>query len=446
MAVNNRVVWHEGLFVRPQHFQQETRYLEHYVNQRIDSYNEFLYGLTELRFDEKLLRTGKLAIERAQGVMPDGSVFDIPNDTPQPEPLSIQDLTAVNQIVYLALPIRTQRSEMKWSESQSNARYVIEDHEIKDLHSEDGDFNPLKTATFTFSLKLEKDDISSYSTLAITQIKDRLDNNTVILNENFYPTSFAVSVIPKLERFMDEITNLINQRAKDLSARIGSPDQAGVADVADFLLLQTLNRLHPRIKHLSSLRLLHPERLYAALVEACGELATFKDGDQRFAEEYQAYQHNEPQACFTSLERLLREALARVGQPNAISITIKKQNYGVYQAVLPNASLIKSHDFIFAVKAHMELGQLRDQLLHQVKISSLEKVSDLVSRQLPGIPLRPIPVAPRHLPYHAGFIYFELDRSSEEWHQMMQDTAGFAFHIAGEFPELALEFWALRKE
>ncbi|MEO8630231.1 MAG: type VI secretion system baseplate subunit TssK, partial [Betaproteobacteria bacterium] len=37
----------------------------------------------------------------------------------------------------------------------------------------------------------------------------------------------------------------------------------------------------------------------------------------------------------------------------------------------------------------------------------------------------------------------ELDRSSEFW-KMMADSAGFAFHIGGEFPGLTLEFWAVR--
>jgi len=69
----------------------------------------------------------------------------------------------------------------------------------------------------------------------------------------------------------------------------------------------------------------------------------------------------------------------------------------------------------------------------------------LVSLQLPGIPLRPLPVAPRHLPFHAGFSYFELDRHHPAW-QSLSSGSGFGFHIAGEFPELELQFWAIRSE
>ena len=447
MVANNRIIWDEGLFIRPQHFQQETRYLENHANHRIDSYNEFLYGLTDLEFDQSLLASGKISVIRARGVMQDGTVFDIPNDTPQPLPMHIQNSKAVNQIVYLALPIRAQSSkEVQWPESQSNGRYVVEQHDIKDLHSRDGDYTTVNMAKLHFTLMLESQDCSAYSTLAIAQIKNRNeDNGSIELYDDFYPTSLSVSAIPKLKRFVDEISSLMRERAKNLAERIGSPDQAGVADVTDFLLLQVLNRMQPKLRHMSRLSLLHPERLYEFCIEACGELSTFEPS-RRSSKKYPVYEHANPKPCFIPLEDTLRRALSDLIQPRAIPIPLEKQNYGSHVAVLSNPSLIQSSDFVLAVKARMHLDQLRQQFQQQAKISSVEKLSELVNRQLPGIPLQVLPIAPRHLPYHSGFTYFSLDNNSEEWHQMMSNSTGFGFHIAGEFPGLELEFWALRKE
>ena len=59
------------------------------------------------------------------------------------------------------------------------------------------------------------------------------------------------------------------------------------------------------------------------------------------------------------------------------------------------------------------------------------------------IRVRPIPVAPRQIPYHTGFVYFELDRSSELWAQL-KTSGGFAFHLGGEFPGIQMEFWAIK--
>jgi type VI secretion system protein ImpJ len=55
-----------------------------------------------------------------------------------------------------------------------------------------------------------------------------------------------------------------------------------------------------------------------------------------------------------------------------------------------------------------------------------------------------MPVAPPGIPYHAGFAYFELEtRGSDLWKQL-ETSGGLAIHIAGDFPGLELELWAVR--
>ena len=49
--------------------------------------------------------------------------------------------------------------------------------------------------------------------------------------------------------------------------------------------------------------------------------------------------------------------------------------------------------------------------------------------------MRPLPVAPRQMPFYAGATYFELDRNSPHW-QQMQTSGGFAIHVSGDFPNL----------
>jgi type VI secretion system protein ImpJ len=99
---------------------------------------------------------------------------------------------------------------------------------------------------------------------------------------------------------------------------------------------------------------------------------------------------------------------------------------------------------VLAVNAHMPGDALRGRFPTQVKIGPAERIRDLVNLQLPGVGLRPMPVAPRQIPYHAGFTYFELEtRGSELWKQL-ETSGGLAMHIAGDFPGLALEFWAIR--
>ena len=79
----------------------------------------------------------------------------------------------------------------------------------------------------------------------------------------------------------------------------------------------------------------------------------------------------------------------------------------------------------------------------KIVVHQVEQIRQLVNVQLPGIAVRALPVAPRQLPYQSGFVYFELDRSSEFWAKL-ESSGGFAMHLSGEFPGIRMEFWAIR--
>jgi type VI secretion system protein ImpJ len=140
----------------------------------------------------------------------------------------------------------------------------------------------------------------------------------------------------------------------------------------------------------------------------------------------------------------LRKALAIVLDQTVIRIELENRRFGVRIAVIPDRSLIRQASFVLAVNANMPPERIQAQFPAQVKIGPVEKIRDLINLQLPGVTLRPLPVAPRELPFHAGFSYFEMDSRHELWREL-DTSAAMALHVAGEFPGLALECWAIRK-
>jgi type VI secretion system protein ImpJ len=83
-------------------------------------------------------------------------------------------------------------------------------------------------------------------------------------------------------------------------------------------------------------------------------------------------------------------------------------------------------------------------VIDALDLNVVEKIGALVQSQLPGIPLRALPVAPRQIPYHADYVYFELDRASDYWANL-KDSGGFAIHVGGDIHGLDLQLWAIRK-
>ena len=100
--------------------------------------------------------------------------------------------------------------------------------------------------------------------------------------------------------------------------------------------------------------------------------------------------------------------------------------------------------FVLAVSSQLPGDALRARFPTQVKIGTVERIRDLVNLQLPGVSMRPLPVAPRQIPFHAGFTYFELETRGNEMWKQLESSGGMAMHVAGDFPGLEIEFWAVR--
>src|SRR5690606_33458778 len=120
-------------------------------------------------------------------------------------------------------------------------------------------------------------------------------------------------------------------------------------------------------------------------------------------------------ATFEPVLAALRESLGTVIEQTAVQIPLREPRYGIRAAPLADRTLLGSASFVLAVRADMPGEELRRRFPAQTKVGSVEKIRDLVNAQLPGVPLRPLPVAPRQIPYHADFTYFELDRTSDFW-------------------------------
>jgi type VI secretion system protein ImpJ len=141
---------------------------------------------------------------------------------------------------------------------------------------------------------------------------------------------------------------------------------------------------------------------------------------------------------------VLRDALSKVLEERAIPIEIQERKYGFRIAPITDRTLLSQATFVLAAHAKVNPEVLRSRFPTQVKVGPVEKIQEFVKLALPGIALRPLPVAPRQIPYHSGFAYFELDSSSDYWRQL-EKSGGFGLHIGGEFPGLELEFWAIRE-
>jgi type VI secretion system protein ImpJ len=444
MSWQSKVVWAEGMFLRPQHFQQQERYLDALVQARSLPGEAFFWGFSELVLDSALLALGKIGVLRARGVLPDGTPFSIPQEDEAPPPLEIGRDTA-NTLVHLALPLR-RRSGADVSlapESERMARYQAEVVEIADANDMGAQPAELQLGRSRLRLRVDADVTEGWVTLPIALVLERGADGAVQLDPAFIATVVNNGPSSSLLSFCQELHGLLRQRGEVLEQRLTEPGRGGVGEVGDFLMLQFVNRWEGVAEHWVRTRSVHPERLFENLLRMAGEVATFTR-EQRRPAAMPVYDHDQLANCFPPLMLELRRSLSSVLEQSAIQIELQERQYGVRVAMIPGTELLSSCDFVFAVHAQATSEFLRMHFPTQTKLGPVERIRDLVNLHLPGVVLRPMPMAPREIPYHAGYTYFEVDTNHDLWRQL-KSSGGLALHIAGEFPELQLEFWAIRR-
>lgn len=443
MSANNKVVWSEGMFLRPQHFQQQDRYLEQLVEARTGSLGPYTWGIVELAIDSEPLAMGKISLSRVSAIYPDGTPMLAPENEHLPEVLDVPVNTR-DEVVYLCIPMKRpgNQESIRDQDDFPQARYQASNFDVRNSASSSGEAARIQVGKLRTCLKLGSDDLSGYAVIGIARIRERQPEKPVELDTDYIAPLLNAESSAVIKSYIEEVKGLLDHRGSALGHRLSDSGRSGSAEIADYLLLQVINRFEPLLKQLTAQPRLHPHSLYMELLQLAGELATFTTAGKR-PPQIPYYAHENLQQSYAGLFSALRQSLSTVLEQTAIAMDLVQRKFGIYVAPITDPSLVKTASFVIAAKADMPGDLLRSRFPGQAKVAPVEAIRELISAQLPGLLLRPLPVAPRQIPYHAGFTYFELERTGELW-QTMQRSGGFAVHLGAEFPALNMELWAIR--
>jgi type VI secretion system protein ImpJ len=439
-----KVIWTEGMLLRPQHFQQQDRAVSAALRRGAEIFLHHPWGLTELAIDDASLSLGKFVLSRVAGIFPDGLIFD----NGAGDRLLALDISAglSNQHIYLTLPLSpTGLAEASSADEQGMAtRFLRLSREVADSNAGQTGSYQITCGILNLGLVLESElNCEGYLAMPIARLIECRPDGTVVLDSNFVPTFLHISSSPVLSGYIRELIGLLSHRGEQLAGRISRAGETGTSEVADFILLQCINRVEPIFRHMDKTIHLHPEEFYVQLVSLIGELATFVDAAKR-PRECPPYDHNtQHEAIRTAMEHA-RELLSMILEQRSVELPLAEQKYGVMVSNVHDRTLFTTASFILSAQADMDTELLRSSLPNQLKIGPVERIRDLVNLHLPGIQLRALPVAPRQVPFHAGKSYFRLEVKSDDSAQLELSSA-FAFYISGDFPGLKLQFWAIRE-
>lgn len=446
MSWNNKVVWSEGLFLRPQLFQQQERYLEHFAHRRSAPLSPFFWGFSHYRIDIESLSLGKLVLASAQGVFTDGTPFEAPGQNPPPAPLTLLP-EHLEQIIYLAVPIRIPNGEETNFEDApgSLARFSVFDTELRDANSIGQGAKEVQLSRLRLRLVPHKELGEGWIGLPLARMTALRSDGSAELDASLIPPVNSYGASELLVQWLHQIHGTAKLRGDALASRLAGADgrASEAAEVTDYLLLQVINRYEPLLDHMLEVRETPPEHAYTLLRAMAGELSTYIRTASRRPARHPRYLHLTPQESFRELikdvQALLNDILIRSAQ----SIPIEARSHGMHVANVDPGMLAGFSSLVLAVSAQMPPDQLAQQFPAQSKIGPSDRLLDQVRLHLPGIALHALPVPPRQIPFNAGFVYFQVEPRGPLWEHMLRH-GGIGLHVAAGFAGLRMELWGIR--
>src|SRR3984893_4585579 len=134
----SKVVWFEGMYLGPHHFQAQRQSFEDLVH--FSSSNLWFepLGLIGYRLDAEALPNGTAALIRARCIFPDGLVFHMPDSDSLPPARKVEEFfppTQESLKVMLAIPPHRQEGPnctLPPQDSDANTRYIAEAYPLCD--------------------------------------------------------------------------------------------------------------------------------------------------------------------------------------------------------------------------------------------------------------------------------------------------------------------------
>jgi type VI secretion system protein ImpJ len=452
MKLLSRVVWSEGMYLGPHHFQVQSRYFEDSIQFATSSLWFAAYGLTGVQLDAEALHNGTVSLVHARGVFPDGLPFNMPESDPLPAPRAMADHfppTSDALVVSLAIPPRKPNglncalepngaaNGAGHADAAGTPRFLAE---VRALHDENtgADERPISLGRKNVRLLFDTEPSGDLLTLPLARVV-RDGSGHFAYDPAFVPPVLAISASPRLMTLVQRLIEILDEKSVTVSQ--GASSKAGslefsTREIANFWLLHAVNSALCPLRHLLVSKRGHPEELFLELSRLGGSLCTFAlDSHPRALP---AYDHLRLSECFEALDRHIRAHLETIVPTNCLTIPLTRAEEFFWEGNIADQRVLGRARWVLAIRARMGEAELMARAPQLVKVCTPPFVRQLVRRALPGMGLTHLPVPPPAIAPRVETQYFGISRSGPCWDHIVQ-TRQVGVYVPGEFPEPEVE-------
>ncbi|WP_296944927.1 type VI secretion system baseplate subunit TssK [uncultured Massilia sp.] len=448
MNIPAKVLWGEGLFLRPQHFQQQDRYHEARLGETASALHPYCWGVRRLEIDADALRADVLRVVELALIFPDGEIVRAPGPDPLPQQVRLGDLPPDMQSLtfHAALPALKLHGENCAARGDAApaqlVRYGQREHDTDDLFGESAPA-PVAYLTKTVRLVPDLEPLDAYDSVPLVRLH-RVATGGFEIDQAFTPPSLSIDGAPGLHARLVRLMEKLLAKVHALYGHYREPGRNVIAlrggDVASFWLLHTVSAGHAALGHYLAHRDLHPERLFQDLLALAGGLMTFSRGIR--LEDLPAYAHHDPGPAFARLDAILRELLDTVISSKYFAIALAHERPSYHLGALDSGKIDAHTTLYLGVAADLPALQLVEVVPLRFKIGAPEDVDKLVLSAMPGVRLAHAPQVPAALPVRPDMVYFVLENRGVLYDCMLKAQA-ISIYVPNGIRDLKLELIAI---
>ncbi|WP_347555802.1 type VI secretion system baseplate subunit TssK [Robbsia sp. KACC 23696] len=435
MSYSDKVLWGEGLFLRPQHFQKQDAYHEARLFEATQALQPYNWGVRTLRIDMDALGSNVLRLSQLSLIFPDGELYAAPQADALPPSVALDTMAEGSDevVFYLAIhPTRDAgRNSADVDEQGFTARFVSETQMAADLYTDavEADITVLKKAVRLIAQHEPRDQFLSVPLVRVR----RTATSGWELDESFVPPSLAIEASPLLLNRLRRLIDALQAKVNALYGFHREPSKNIIefrsGDIASFWLLHTANAAFATLAHLHQHPSLHPERLFQELLRVTGQLMTFSKNYT--LADLPPYKHDEPGPGFARLDTMLRELLDTVISERYFIIPLEQVRPSFHLGRIDSGKIDEKTTFFLAVSADMPNVELVEAVPARFKLGAPDDVDKLVQSAMPGLRLSYTPQVPPAIPVRPGVCYFSLDTRGMLFERMLQAQSLTIYAPAG---------------
>lgn len=448
MKTPPKILWTEGVTLRPQHFQQQDRYHEVRLNRMTAALHPYAWGIGTAVWNEEALANNVLQAEALSLVFQDGDTYDAPGPDLLPETVELEALPPGEQsfTFYAALPAyRPHGGNLAGvdGQGQGQARFRQVELETPDLYTEAleaGIVYMSKQASLVSHLAPR----SGHVSFPVLRLQ-RGPGGGFAIDRKFMAPSLSVGAAPALVKQLDALMHKLQAKIEALYALQREPGKDMVvqgADASSFLLLQTISAGCAALQHHVRCSGFHPERLFQDMSGLAGALMAFsrKTG----VKDLPGYDHNEPGPAFARLDALLRDLVDTVISSKYLTIPLTQDatRPSYFEGRLPADAIGPKALLCLGVRADLPALELVALAPARFKVGAPDDVGRLVTSALPGVELVHMPQVPAAIPVKPNTYYFALEGKGVLYPNMLQVQA-VSVYVPSGIRELSLEMFAV---